>query len=130
MTLGALVGALAVAAETACHQARAAYGSNIEALAAGKAALPGAPSRLTVVSLGTLVPRKLRLDATVSVRVVDGDLEVEFAPSGRHWWNRPPPALANLAIEWRAGEVPEAVCRIRDRQNAALDVALRGGSDG
>ena len=126
MNLSDLIEAVAVAGEQAMEATRRAYAANIEALhQADPPKIPGSPPLATVVSLDTLGPKRLRLRTHVELGESDGEVTASLVAQADHWWNRTPRNVSTLEIEWDRQDAPEGACRIRDKQNLALDDSLR-----
>ena len=130
MNLSDLIEAVAVAGEQAMEATRRAYAANIEALhQADPPKIPGSPPLATVVSLDTLGPKRLRLRTHVELGESDGEVTASLVAQADHWWNRIAAQRFDIEIEWDRQDAPEGACRIRDKQNLALDDSLRDNGE-
>lgn len=104
------------------HAARVRYGKHVEALASRTSTLPAQPSSLQVTHIDPLVTDTVEWEGDLYLRVRDGKVFAEFAPDGAP--RRRGKGVGHLRITHKAGQPPEAVGRIRDAQDDALETRL------
>ena len=125
MKLHDLVSELLRSAEVSQQVGRLTYIANLEALHEKRTTLPGKPSGLSSSDLRPLMPKKVKLDFQVGLSdAPDGTIDANFSGQTlkrRLFRKNIERSIADVAVEWDIGEVPEVVCRIRDHHDDLTD---------